>query len=122
VFTNNIAFKNGRPGGDDRPGLVVEGEQWELMATHNNWAGEPGVNTRVVGVLLSGNGGQIYTSDEINHGAFQTGNISAAPLFVDPAVPDVRLQPGSPCIDAGKDVGLPYLGPAPDMGAVEFDS
>jgi hypothetical protein len=36
-------------------------------------------------------------------------------------VPDVHLQPGSPCIDAGIDVGLPYLGSAPDMGAFEFE-
>jgi hypothetical protein len=36
-------------------------------------------------------------------------------------VPDVHLQLGSPCIDAGIDVGLPYLGSAPDMGAFEFE-
>jgi hypothetical protein len=39
---------------------------------------------------------------------------------VDATVPDVHLQASSPCIDAGVDVGLPYLGPAPDMGAFEF--
>jgi hypothetical protein len=63
----------------------------------------------------------IYTSEDINRGALQTGNISADPLFVDLALPDIRLLPGSPCIDAGVDVGLPYLGSAPDMGAFEFD-
>ena len=48
------------------------------------------------------------------------GNISMDPQFVDPTVPDVHLRSNSPCIDAGTDVGLPYLGLAPDMGAFEF--
>ena len=34
---------------------------------------------------------------------------------------DYRLNPGSPCIDAGTSAtGLAYLGLAPDMGAVEY--
>jgi hypothetical protein len=57
----------------------------------------------------------------IDKGASQVSNISVAPMFVEPAVPDAILQPGSPCIDAGVDVGLPYSGGAPDMGAVEYE-
>lgn len=41
------------------------------------------------------------------------------PLFVNPGADDFRLQAGSPAIDAGVDVGLPFLGPAPDIGAFE---
>jgi parallel beta-helix repeat protein len=48
-------------------------------------------------------------------------NISEDPLFVDPPY-DYHLQAGSPAIDAGMDVGLPYEGSAPDMGAFEFDN
>jgi hypothetical protein len=96
--------------------LVVEGEAWEVIATHNNWGGVPGLNAFVVAI-----NGEIYTRDEVNNGAFQTGNISVDPQFVDATTPDVHLQPGSPCIDAGIDVGLPYLGLAPDMGASEFE-
>ena len=121
VFRNNVAFRNGRPEWDDRFALVVEGRQWQVVATHNNWAGEPGVNARVIAVRIAGDAGEVYTSDDVNRGAFQTGNISADPRFVDLAMPDVRLRPGSPCIDAGVDVGLPHLGVAPDMGAIEYD-
>ncbi len=39
---------------------------------------------------------------------------------VDPLLnDDYTLQPGSPAIDAGVDVGLPYIGAAPDIGAFE---
>ena len=47
------------------------------------------------------------------------------PLFEDPPRPpdygtwDYTLGTGSPCIDAGIDVGYAYIGTAPDMGAFE---
>jgi hypothetical protein len=39
----------------------------------------------------------------------------SSPLFL-------RLSPRSPCIDAGVDVGQPYSGKAPDLGAYERDN
>jgi parallel beta-helix repeat protein len=54
----------------------------------------------------------------------RTGNglhsLNADPLFVSQQNYDFHLQPGSPAIDAGTDVGLPYSGAAPDMGAFEY--
>lgn len=41
------------------------------------------------------------------------------PLFVNPAAYDFTLQAGSPAINAGVDVGLPYQGSAPDCGYAE---
>ena len=68
------------------------------------------------------------------------GNINALPMFVDPDNGDLRLQPGSPCIDAGDDTAVPkgvlrdldghprfvddacsgHAGPIVDIGAYEF--
>jgi parallel beta-helix repeat protein len=42
------------------------------------------------------------------------------PLFVDVDNGDFHLQVESPAIDAGTNVGLPYHGAAPDIGAYEF--
>ncbi len=41
------------------------------------------------------------------------------PLMVDPDSGNFRLRTLSPAIDAGADVGLPYSGDAPDLGAYE---
>lgn len=43
------------------------------------------------------------------------------PRFVDPARGDFRLAAGSIAIDRGVDVGLPFAGAAPDLGAFEHD-
>lgn len=48
------------------------------------------------------------------------GDVTSDPLFTDEAGHDYTLQAGSPCIDAGVDVGLWYDGSAPDMGAFEY--
>ncbi len=46
--------------------------------------------------------------------------MSVNPMFVSPHG-DYRLQAGSQLIDAGFDVGLPFVGVAPDIGAYEFE-
>ena len=48
-------------------------------------------------------------------------NIILDPLLVEPNSGDYHLTENSPCINAGLDVGLPFGGDAPDIGAFEFD-
>ena len=43
----------------------------------------------------------------------------ADPLFVNPGIGDFRLQPNSPAIDRGVNIGMPYNGSVPDLGAYE---
>lgn len=119
VFHNNIGYMNGKSEWNERPALVVSESGWQITATYNNWGGEAGKNAPVVGL---GEGGTMtaYTSDQINQSAFQEHNLSVDPLFVDLSGLNWRLQPGSPMIDAGMDVGLSFCGSAPDLGAIEF--
>ncbi|MGF2412534.1 MAG: hypothetical protein ACQUYJ_09415 [Ferruginibacter sp.] len=50
---------------------------------------------------------------------FNSGNITADPLYVGNG--NYTLQSGSPCIDAGVYVGLPFAGVAPDRGYAEMN-
>lgn len=48
-------------------------------------------------------------------------NISMNPIFEGGSPFSFYLNYQSPCIDAGTDMGFPYFGEAPDMGAFEYD-
>ena len=61
-----------------------------------------------------GDGGWMGDQTGIN------GNISSDPRFVNAAAGDYRPMAGSPCIDAGTNVGIPANG-VPDMGAFEYN-
>jgi hypothetical protein len=45
--------------------------------------------------------------------------LNVDPMFVDPVAGNYVPAPGSPCIDSGTSVGLPFFGAAPNRGAIE---
>ncbi len=66
-----------------------------------------------------------YTVSDINDGywksitGFGQDSFSADPQYVSFAGENFQLSSGSPCINAGVDIGLGHLGSAPDLGAFE---
>ncbi len=118
VLKNNIAYDNGRQGNRGLS-LVVQGARWQVISERNNWGGAPGVQGPIVGINLVGEKGKLFTASEINRGAPGSGDVSVDPGFVDAKAGDLSLRPGSPMIDAGVDVGIPFCGAAPDTGAIE---
>lgn len=88
-------------------------------------------NTISIGTL----GTQLATMTDISNNSWQDGRSATASDFVsldrealkgprkpDGSLPDLdylRLVPGSPLRNAGVDVGLPFEGPAPDLGPFE---
>ncbi|MBP5717416.1 MAG: right-handed parallel beta-helix repeat-containing protein, partial [Abditibacteriota bacterium] len=82
------------------------------------------------GTALAGNGNSTVTNS--NNLIFSTnpvaGNVALGadtltsdPMFTDAANGDFSISDLSPAVNAGVDVGLPFKGPRPDMGAYETD-
>ncbi len=59
-------------------------------------------------------------NDNVHSSKIGTNDQSVDPQYVNAAAHDFHLQPTSPVIDKGTNVGLPYNGSAPDMGAFEY--
>jgi hypothetical protein len=92
-----------------------------FTASHNNYSGLEEWQWQYVGKTSLGDW-QTASSQDAN-------SILDSPLFVDASGDDFHLQSGSPCIDAGTDVGLTedYAGNSvpkgdwPDIGAYESE-
>jgi uncharacterized repeat protein (TIGR02059 family) len=96
IFKNNISF--GNDGGD---GFFGTG----TIQSNNSWIGGP-----------------VATSNDFESVDLFLLN---SPRQADGSLPDIpflHLKSGSALIDAGIDVGLPYIGIRPDLGAFEFQS
>ena len=62
-----------------------------------------------------------WQRSSIGTGAADDYAVFQSPLFVNANELDFHLTEDSPAIDAGVDVGLPYYGIAPDIGAFEYN-
>ena len=92
---------------------------------HGNWAPSPWTND------IAGDPTVVNScSPDVVHGS--DGNITNNPHFVDAAIRDYRLRPGSPCADMGNSSSVVdardldgedrILGPSVDMGSYEYRS
>ncbi len=144
TFTENEAVAAGGAMGNDFSSPTVENCTFtENEATQNgggiyNYSSSP---TLTNCILWGDTGGEIYNDSStptvtyscIEGGYSGANNISEAPLFVDGTDGgdgwDLRLQAGSPCIDAGTATGAPTTdiigivrpqGSGIDMGAYEY--
>jgi hypothetical protein len=119
-FLNNTAFDN--PANFDmRPGTGSSSSH----TLRNNVAAEPGRDI----VSFTGGGTDDFNSwslpVEVTSADFTSTDVAQAlqPRQADGSLPRVaflRLAEGSDLIDRGEDVGLPFTGSAPDLGAHEW--
>lgn len=87
-----------------RNSISCEGEARlapSVVATHNTWNG-----------IGASSDDFISLSDDVARGPRQADGSLPVSGFL-------RLKPGSPLVDSGADVGLPFHGEAPDLGAFE---
>jgi MYXO-CTERM domain-containing protein len=117
-FFNNTAFRNAT-----NFDMLVEGG----TSTHNlnnNIAMAPGTAiSRFTGGDDSSNSWNLGVTVSADDFASTAEAEALAERQADGSLPDVgfmRLVEGSDLIDKGKDVGLPFNGTAPDLGAFEF--
>ena len=129
-FYNNVFYQIGGAG---KPmifmGYDPSSSPSNPVFINNIWYGLPGQS-----FLMLESGNQTLTSDhDLYYDADgitelpAAGNIvlsnavAANPLLADPPNGNFSPQSSSPVIDAGINVGLPYNGSAPDIGAIEYD-
>ena len=124
ILKNNIAYNN------DlidlyAPGLVVEGNNYEVVATHNNWHVPDGQNFEDLGNIAAAIGKTIYSPLDIDE--LGEGSLSTNPRFIDgdSKIPDIHLMATSEMIDSGTMITInetseSYSGNAPDIGAYAY--
>jgi len=114
---NNVIYGN-RPYGlriiaHDVDNVTIKNNIFASNRTHIN------VSSRLNNFVDSHN--LYWQPSSIGSGATDDYAVYQDPLFVNVTEYDFHLREGSPAIDAGVDVGIPYNGDFPDLGAFEYD-
>jgi hypothetical protein len=120
IFYNNTAVAN--RAGFNMLGIDATGSAINLGVLRNNLAYSGTLVTSVDGADAANNSWNLPVS--VTSADFQSVSLEGwdAPRLPDgslPPMPHFRLVAGSDLIDRGVNVGLPYLGAAPDLGAFE---
>ncbi len=127
IAYNNTVYNNGVH--DNREGIGIGFGASNSAVYNNTVTGGSGIciNIRLgegVNSIIKNNICWHTGSDSVSNGGsgsmISNNLLGIDPLFVNEAAKDFHLQIGSPAIDAGVDVGLSFIGAAPDMGAFEF--
>lgn len=127
---NNVIYNSGTPGNAKfsaiRVGTQATGDLGDIVnnTIHNLYCGgtcwgiliKTGVTAEVRNNICWGSCPNAFS------GGTQSNNLTTDPLFKNASGADFLLLPGSDAIDSGIDVGLPFVGTAPDIGALEFDA
>jgi hypothetical protein len=121
---NNIIYENATGGQETNPYqiyLLDDNPYVKRLTIRNNIIYKSGASILIYYSPNDVNSGWPKTVAQFNatDGAYENtinGNINADPLLNS----DYSLQAGSPAIEAGIDVGLPFTGSAPDIGAVAY--
>ena len=120
VYFINCTFSDNEAQHGDGGALNISYAQ--IYMTNSIVYNNPGMYSNDLHLDFDGYADINYSDLTMPDGATGSNNIDQDPMFVNPDSLDYHLSPGSPCIDAGTDVGLDYSGQAPDMGCFEFDS
>jgi MYXO-CTERM domain-containing protein len=128
---NNTAYSNGTQfnllassfdsTGNVTGTITLTGAKAHVM---RNNIGFPNDNTNMGGVDTANNTWDLNITPATSDFASISDTGCTGPRDADGSIPAactfMHLTAGSPMIDKGKDVGLPYVGAAPDLGAYEF--
>jgi hypothetical protein len=121
---------------DKRPGAVIAWD-WDGLEVHNNtfvditgpaiwtfgdlsgYVARNNILRRTDGIWKDSGGSVDYTCRYSTPSTGGSHDVYGNQRFVDDSDRDYQLLSSSPCIDRGRDVGLPYSGSAPDIGRFE---
>jgi hypothetical protein len=124
---NNTSYKNGNqynmlasPPGDSAATIILTGDKVHRM---RNNIGYPNKNTNMGGVDTLFNTWDLGIAETAADFVSTADTGALGPRQADgslPAIDFVKLKAGSPLVDKGTDVKLPFVGSAPDLGADEL--
>ncbi|HEY3256309.1 MAG TPA: right-handed parallel beta-helix repeat-containing protein [Polyangiaceae bacterium] len=127
TWLNNTSYMNAvqynllaSPAGDSATTIVLSGALAHKM---RNNVGFPNKNTNMSGVDSMFNTWDLGIVEASTDFVSTTDTGFMGPRQADgslPALDFLKLKAQSPLIDKGTDVGLPYVGSAPDLGAYEY--
>lgn len=119
VYRNNIVYEPVEFDAAGRPFFLVVGDIY--IESHNNW---DYADSTIIGSLFWWQFTDTVVVTDNDFISMDTSQLSG-PRNVDGSLPDItfmKLAAGSDLIDAGIEVGIPYVGTAPDIGYAEYQS